>query len=159
MNGNYCSSLLGTVMMNLIYQSWAVINGIFKPNAITGQSHSVLPHPILSHLFSFEYQSRSCLIDLLYIIIIKLKTSGLGIYWWCNGLSNFLLSKRHSMKIFFLYFSFEKSLSDSLFCKRNCWQTLLCWQWRLCQTGGTQKGSYCLFLTYQHLIRKHCCPE
>ena len=45
-NGNYCSSLLGTVLINLIYHSWAVINAIFKPNTITVQSHPVPFCPI-----------------------------------------------------------------------------------------------------------------
>ncbi len=41
MNGNYHSSSLGTVLMNLIYHSWVVINSIFKPITITIQSRSV----------------------------------------------------------------------------------------------------------------------
>ncbi len=46
MNCNYRSSLLQTVLMNLVYCSWAEMNGIFKPNIITVLSCSVPFHPI-----------------------------------------------------------------------------------------------------------------
>ncbi len=54
MNGNYHSSLLETVLMNLVYNLWGVINGSFKANTITVQSHSVLSCPVPSHSVPFR---------------------------------------------------------------------------------------------------------
>jgi hypothetical protein len=56
------SSLLGMVLMNLVYGSQAVINGILKTNIVIVQSCFIPFHSVLSHLFSLKWQSRSCLI-------------------------------------------------------------------------------------------------
>jgi len=55
-NDIYHSSLLGMVLMNLVYCSWAVINSIFKTNTVVIQSRSISfnPFPFCSVLFIFS---------------------------------------------------------------------------------------------------------
>jgi hypothetical protein len=133
-NGNYCSNSLGTVLINLVYRSWAVINGIFKPNTVTLHSCSIPSCPIP---FIFSQMAISLMPDLSLPRLPSVNTKG-----DCD-------------KIRKIYFHFpRKSLAEigGKFEKRSLGQILKITLW-VFEKEASLSSIFLPFSLFRHLYR------